>query len=222
MKKALLLEIYGRLYKRFGPQKWWPGETPFEIIVGAILTQNTAWSNVEKAIRNLKRSKVLSSRALTKTKTPAIAKLIRPSGYYNIKAQRLRNFLNFLNKRFNGNLKRLLATEGEKLRKELLEIKGIGPETADSILLYAANKPFFVIDAYTKRVLLRHRLAGKKAAYEELQGFFMSNLPKDVKLYNEYHALIVKVGKELCRKRPECRQCPLNKIGRAGKRINEG
>lgn len=218
--RKVLLDIYNRLYNAFGPQNWWPGETPFEVIVGAILTQNTSWSNVEKAIKNLKKQKILSPNALSKTKTSKIAGLIRPSGYYNIKAKRLRNFLNFLNSEFNGSLGRLFKTDAQSLRKALLGIKGIGPETADSILLYAANKPFFVIDAYTKRVFSRHGLIKKEAAYDELQRFFMSNLPRDVQLYNEYHALIVRAGKDLCKKKPECNICPLNKI-KGERAINE-
>jgi len=207
--KKVLLDIYKRLYSRFGSQDWWPGDTSFEVIVGAILTQNTAWVNVEKAVKNLKRHKALSPKALSGIKTSQIARMIRPSGYYNIKAKRLRNFLNFLNKEFNGNLSKLLKMDTRRLRETLLGIKGIGPETADSILLYAANKPIFVIDAYTKRIFLRHKLISKNATYEELQRFFMSNLPKSTKIYNEYHALIVKTGKDLCKKKPKCNLCPL-------------
>lgn len=209
MKKPLL-DIYDRLYSRFGPQGWWPGETPFEVIVGAILTQNTAWSNVEKAIGNLKGRRLLSPKKLSNTKPSLIAKLIRPSGYYNIKTQRLRNFLDFLNKGFRGDLKKLLSGPAGDLRKALLAIKGIGPETADSILLYAANRPVFVVDAYTKRIFSRHKLIRKDAGYDEIQRIFMSNLPRNTRLYNEYHALIVRTGKELCKKNPKCNLCPLN------------
>lgn len=209
--KKVLLDIYKRLYKAFGPQAWWPGETPFEVIVGAILTQNTAWSNVKKAINNLKSHNLLSPKALSRSKTSTIAKLIKPSGYYNIKAQRLRNFLNFLGREYKEDLTKLLNADAdiECLRGEFLKIKGIGPETADSILLYAANKPVFVIDAYTRRIFSRHKLINEKATYDELQRLFMSNLPKDTRLYNEYHALIVKVGKEFCKKDPKCHLCPL-------------
>jgi len=207
--KRVLLDIYKRLYSRFGSQEWWPGDTSFEVIVGAILTQNTAWANVEKAIKNLKRHKALSPKALSGIKTSQIARMIRPSGYYNVKAKRLRNFLNFLNKNFNGDLNKLLRLNTSSLRESLLGIKGIGPETADSILLYAANKPMFVIDAYTKRIFSRHKLINKNATYGELQQFFMANLPKSAKIYNEYHALIVKTGKDLCRKKPKCSLCPL-------------
>ena len=210
MKKRLL-GIYKKLYTASGSQHWWPGDTPFEVIVGAILTQNTAWTNVEKAINNLKQSRLLSVKALSKAKPSKIAKLIRPSGYYNIKTKRLKNFLNFLNGKFNGDLDRLFKQETGRLRAGLLGINGIGPETADSILLYAANKPVFVIDAYTKRILSRHGLIKKDASYEEAQYLFMSNIPKDLRLYNEYHALIVKIGKEFCRKNPKCHFCPLKK-----------
>lgn len=207
-----LLGIYKRLYDRFGPQDWWPGDTEFEVIVGAILTQNTSWSNVEKAIKNLKKHRLLSRKKLPLAGAPRIAKLIKPSGYYNIKAKRLSNFLDLLNSGFGGSLKKMLNTRGETLRKALLGVNGIGPETADSILLYAANKPFFVIDAYTKRVFSRHGLAPENTKYEGWQRFFMSNLPNNSRLYNEYHALIVRLAKEYCKKKPECRSCPLKGI----------
>jgi len=208
--KNTIHTIYKRLYKEFGPQHWWPGDTAFEVIAGAILTQNAAWTNVEKAISNLKRKRLLTPKALSKAKTSKIAKLIKPSGYYNIKAKRLRSFLDFLSKEFGLSVKKMISSDGLSLRKALLRVKGIGPETADSILLYAANKPFFVIDAYTRRILGRHKLIRKEATYEELQDMFMSKLPKSAKLYNEYHALIVRAGKELCRKKPKCWKCPLN------------
>jgi endonuclease-3 related protein len=209
--KKRLLNIYKKLYTAYGSQHWWPGDTPFEVIVGAILTQNTAWTNVEKAINNLKQSRLLSVKALSKAKPSKIAKLIRPSGYYNIKTKRLKNFLNFLDSKFNGDLGQLLKQKTGRLRAGLLEINGIGAETADSILLYAANKPVFVIDAYTKRILSRHGLIKKDASYEETQYLFMSNIPKNLRLYNEYHALIVKIGKEFCRKDPKCHVCPLKR-----------
>jgi len=204
-----LLAIYKKLYRQFGPQKWWPADSPFEVIVGAILTQNTAWANVEKAIKNLKQNKLLSLKTLSDTKPSRIARLIKPSGYYNLKTGRIKNFLDCLNDRFEGDLNKLLKQKTGDLRKILLGIKGVGPETADSILLYAANKPIFVIDAYTKRILSRHGIIKKDSDYNDLQYLFMSNLPKDEKLYNEYHALLVRVGKEFCKKKPECRLCPL-------------
>lgn len=208
MKKNLL-GIYSKLYDRFGPQDWWPGDTAFEIIVGAILTQNTAWTNVEKAINNLKQNKLLSPKALSKVKTGKIAKLIKPSGYYNIKAKRLKNFLNFLNSAHNGDLKKFLNQETHHLRRVLLNINGIGPETADSILLYAADRPIFVVDAYTRRIFSRHQIIKEDIPYDQIQRFFMSNLPRSIKIYNEYHALIVRTGKEFCRKNPKCAACPL-------------
>ncbi|MCM8782711.1 MAG: endonuclease III domain-containing protein [Candidatus Omnitrophica bacterium] len=212
--KKVLLDIYKRLHNRFGSQNWWPGESQFEVIVGAILTQNTAWSNVEKAIKNLKREGLLSPKTLSKIKTSRLSRLIRPSGYYNIKAKRLRNFIDFLKTRYRGNLSKLFKIETQTLRNALLNIKGVGPETADSILLYAGNKPVFVIDSYTKRIFSRHRLIHKNDTYMQIQDFFMSNLPKNTKLYNEYHALIVKVGKDFCKKKkPKCNICPLNGLG---------
>ncbi len=202
--------IYKKLYACFGPQYWWPGESPFEVMVGAILTQNTNWSNVEKAINNLKRHNVLSLKKLHKLPPKKLASLITSAGYYNVKAKRLKEFIKFLFKFYQANLKKMSLNDTENLRRELLAVKGIGPETADSILLYALNKPVFVIDAYTKRILLRHRLIKESAAYEEAQNLFMKNLKKEVKLFNEYHALLVKLGKEFCLKnKPRCNLCPL-------------
>ena len=205
----VLMDIYDRLYGHFGPQQWWPGDTPFEIAVGAILTQNTNWGNVEKAISNLKKEKVLSCRALHKLKPDKLALLINPSGYFNIKADRLKCFIDFLAGQYNGSMKKMGAEEPLLLRKKLLEVKGIGPETADSILLYALEKPIFVIDAYTKRILSRHKLVSEKAAYHDLQNIFHENLPQYMKLFNEYHALIVMLGKDFCRPKPRCEGCPL-------------
>ena len=222
--KRPLLEIYRKLFREFGPQRWWPGDTPFEIIVGAILTQNTAWGNVEKAIGNLKRRKLLTPKSLSRTPASTIARLIRPIGYYNIKTKRLKNFLDFLNRECGGSLKNMFKLDTQSLRVGLLGINGIGQETADSILLYAANRPVFVVDAYTKRIFARHGLAASDSAYEDLQGFFMSNLTADSRLYNEYHALIVITGKEFCRKKPICRICPLYNNKTKGERTikNEG
>ncbi|MDD5449246.1 MAG: endonuclease III domain-containing protein [Candidatus Omnitrophica bacterium] len=217
----LLLTIYKRLYTRLGPQKWWPASTPFEVSVGAILTQNTAWANVEKAVDNLRKKRLLSPKSLSKVQTARIAKLIKSSGYYNIKAERLKNFLTFINENFGGDFDKLIEAETGILRKGLLGIKGIGPETADSMLLYAANKPVFVIDAYTRRILLRHGIIKEDAAYDEIQRLFMSNLPRQPRLFNEFHALIVRACKEYCsKKRPKCRICPLNKI-RKGRGMGE-
>lgn len=204
-----LESIYRKLYLRFGPQHWWPAESPFEVIIGAILTQNTAWTNVEKAICSLKRSKLLHPQKLYHTNTKMIAQLIRSCGYYNIKAKRLKNFLKVLFSQFKGNLAKMFSLPAASLREKLLQIKGIGPETADSILLYAAKKPVFVIDAYTRRFLLRHKVIKEKAGYQQIQSLFAANLPHSVKLFNEYHALIVRLAKEFCRTEPRCNFCPL-------------
>ena len=209
----ILLTIYKLLYKKFGPQHWWPGETRLEIIVGAILTQNTAWGNVEKAISNLKKEGLLKAGALSRVPKKTLARLIRPSGYYNIKAQRIKNFLSFLNRDYNGKLHKMFATDMHKLKNELLAVKGIGPETADSILLYAGGKPAFVVDAYTKRIFSRHGFLKEDASYDEAQDFFKMNLPLDIRLFNEFHALIVKLGKDLCAsKNPLCDKCPIGRI----------
>ena len=209
LKKALL-EIYNILHKQFGPQHWWPAETPFEVIVGAILTQNTAWTNVSKAIDNLKKEDHLLPHALHSLPLPRLAGLIRPSGYYNIKAKRLKEFLKFLFNEYDGSLDKMFKTNLSELREKLLKINGIGPETADSILLYAGNYPIFVIDAYTKRILQRHNIINDGIDYHPLQRLFMNNLPEDADLFNEYHALIVKTAKDFCKKKPLCDICPLN------------
>lgn len=210
--KRKLTKIYKKLYKAFGPRNWWPADSPFEVMVGAILTQNTAWRNVEKAIENLKNEKILSYR-LKDVNFRKLKSLIKPVGFYNIKAKRLKNFLVFLSSSYHNNISKLKRKTLYQLRKELLNLNGIGKETADSILLYALNKPIFVVDAYTKRILLRHNLINSSLGYDELQKFFMDNLPKNYKLFNEYHALIVEVGKRFCKsKRPLCGTCPLNGI----------
>jgi endonuclease-3 related protein len=207
--KSLLMTVYHKLYKAYGPRHWWPGETPFEVMVGAILTQNTSWGNVEKAIRRLKAKGVLNPQGIHRLKRSRLASLIRSSGYYRIKAVRLKSFMDFLFAEYDGDLRRMKRERVVALRKELLGVKGIGPETADSILLYALKKPIFVIDGYTKRVLSRHGVISEKASYEEVQRLFMDHLPHDEKLFNEYHALFVHLGKTLCRKIPRCEICPL-------------
>ncbi|MDY6989996.1 MAG: endonuclease III domain-containing protein [Thermodesulfobacteriota bacterium] len=208
-KKKILLDLYNRLYKAFGPRHWWPGDSPFEVAVGAILTQNTAWRNVEKAIRNLKAANLLSPDALRHLPVEDLAAFIRPAGYYNIKAQRLKHFLDFLFTEDGGNLDRLLAGDLDTVRGKLLSINGVGPETADSILLYAGNKPAFVVDAYTKRILFRHCLIPEEASYDEVRDFFMDCLAPDVAMFNEYHALIVHLGHTFCTKKmPKCAECP--------------
>ncbi len=207
---ALLQELYNKAWQALGPQGWWPGETPFEVAVGAILTQNTNWGNVAKAIAVLKGRDLLEPRALLDLPEAELAQLIRPAGYYNVKARRLKNFLGFLAGRYGNSLETMAEDEVERLRPALLGVKGIGPETADSILLYALHKPTFVVDAYTFRILSRHHLIDEACSYEELQGLFMEHLPSEVPLYQEYHALLVSLGKEWCRPRPRCDTCPLH------------
>lgn len=207
--KDNLLRIFFKLYSFYGPQKWWPGDTPFEIAIGAILTQNTNWSNVQKAIENLKKEGILSPEGLNKISDKRLSQLIKPSGYYNLKTKRIRAFLDFLFDHCHGSLKMIKNKKTSKLRELLLSIYGIGPETADSILLYALEKPVFVVDAYTKRVLSRHNILNHDASYEEYQNLFHNELGPDVQLYNEYHALFVKVGKDYCKPKPLCADCPL-------------
>ena len=209
-KRDILLKIYKSLYDYFGPLNWWPGATPFEVMVGAILTQNTSWSNVEKAINNLKKENLLEPRKLYRINQEELAQLIKPSGYYNIKAGRLKNFVSIFVNDFEGSTEKMFSGDGRKLRKKLLNVNGIGPETADSILLYAGRKPFFVVDAYTKRIFSRHKLISKDSTYYEIQEFFIKNLDKDVKLFNEFHAQIVMLGKTICTsKNPDCAKCPI-------------
>ena len=206
-------EIYEILLDHFGPQRWWPGETPFEIMVGAVLTQNTNWTNVSKAIDNLKREKLLSFAKLHGLPVEVLAEKIRPAGYFNLKAARLKNLLNFIAQEYNGSLEEMFAGDMFTLRAEIVSVKGIGPETADSILLYAGNKPVFVVDAYTHRIFARHDIVAEEDRYHEIQEYFALSLPEDVKLFNEYHALIVRTGKEFCKKsKPLCSQCPLEKV----------
>jgi len=214
MSQPRLIEIYDQLLAFFGPQHWWPGETPFEVMVGAVLTQNTAWTNVEKAITNLKAVDFLSFEAMVELPHATLAELIRPCGYFNIKASRLHNLLSMIQRRYQGQLTLMAEEELATLRQALLEVKGIGPETADSILLYATNKPSFVIDAYTHRILSRHGLVSEEEArYDDMQELFMSSLPNTAALFNEYHALLVRTGKEFCKKSvPRCSECPLKVV----------
>lgn len=206
-----LRDIYDRLFAVYGLQGWWPGDSPFEVIVGAILTQNTAWTNVEKAMANLRAARALTPAGLLELTVEGIAPLVRPAGYFNAKARKLRAFVEFLAQEHGGDLGSLLAAETGPLRETLLGIYGIGPETADSILLYAAGRPVFVVDAYTRRVFSRLGLVSDTVSYHDLQALFAEHLPPDVPLFNEYHALIVRHGKECCRKRdPTCGTCPLH------------
>ena len=209
-----LTEIYQLLLDRFGPQGWWPGQSCFEIITGAILTQNTNWGNVEKAINNLKSADRLSPEKIYEMETSDLAELIRPAGYFNVKAKRLKNFLDWLFAEHDGQLEGLADINTEDLRRELLGIKGIGPETADSILLYAFGKEVFVVDAYTARIAARHGLIEAGAGYEELRELVQSNLQADPVFFNEYHALLVRVGKEFCKPKAKCAGCPLEGLAR--------
>jgi endonuclease-3 related protein len=201
--------LYDRLSSHFGPRHWWPADTRFEVVVGAILTQNTAWKNVEKALSNLKALGPLTPDLLRETPEPRLKEAIRPAGYYNQKSRRLRGFLNVLFEQYEGDIETLFALDTWDLRERLLEISGIGPETADSILLYAAERPVFVIDTYTIRVLTRHGFLSDETSYPEAQQYMMDHLPDDTALYNEFHALFVAVGKDFCRPRPRCEGCPL-------------
>jgi endonuclease-3 related protein len=210
--KERLVNIYKKLYATFGPQNWWPGDTPFEVAVGAVLTQNTNWRNVEKAINNLKAEGALRPAALCDIPSAQLAALIRPAGHFNVKARRLRNFLEFFISEYNGEMRRMKRERMPLIRKKLLSVNGIGPETADSIILYALEKPVFVIDAYTKRVLSRHNILDHTVAYNEFQELFHVNLKKDVRLFNEYHALFVRVAKEYCRTKPVCGECPIERM----------
>ncbi|MCP4667290.1 MAG: endonuclease III domain-containing protein [Deltaproteobacteria bacterium] len=209
----LLTEMFDLLLAHFGPQKWWPAETELEMMVGAVLTQNTNWKNVEKAIENLKQSNMLTLDCLATLDLGVLARTIRPAGYYNIKAKRLKNLILFIANQYQADLSMFLKEETETLRQGLLSVKGIGPETADSIILYAARRPLFVIDAYTHRILFRHDMCEEQAAYDALQELFMDHLYEDASLFNEFHALIVQAGKNYCRRKPLCSGCPLEKWG---------
>ena len=209
-----LPEIYRRLFEHYGPQHWWPGDSPFEVMVGAILTQSAAWQNVEKAISNLKNAGMMSPGALRNIPVVELAQLIHPCGYYNAKAFKIKVFVNWLGAFCGDDLDQLFALDTNILRQQFLAIHGIGLETADSILLYAGNKPIFVIDAYTRRIISRLGLMPEKDRYDDYQALFMNNLPQNAKLFNEYHALMVRLGKEACRKQPICDRCCLFEICR--------
>ena len=201
---------FDALFQAYGPQHWWPGGTRFEVIVGAILTQNTSWANVERAIAELRREKLLSPAGIQRVPLARLARLIRSSGYFRQKARKLKAFVEFLQKHYRGSLDKLFAAPTGELREQLLSVHGIGPETADSILLYAGNHPVFVVDAYTRRILERHGLANGKESYEQIRARFERSLPPSVAMFNEYHALIVHTGKHFCRKqKPGCEHCAL-------------
>lgn len=205
-----LEHYFQALHSALGPQDWWPARTRFEVILGAILTQNTAWVNVERAMANLRRERLLTPRAIERIPAPRLARLIRSSGYFRQKTKKLKAFVRFLRVEYGGSLARMFRTPTAQLRERLLGVHGVGPETADSILLYAGEHPVFVVDAYTKRILSRHQLVSEKASYEEIREFFESRLPRSPALFSEYHALLVQVGKNWCRPAaPRCETCPL-------------
>lgn len=215
MKKTLQ-RYYGLMMDHFGPTGWWPGDSAFEIAVGAILTQNTAWANVEKAIANLKKERLLSPGAILACRRPRLESVLRPSGFFRVKARRLRSFCAFLADEYGGSMKRLARRPLAGLREELLGVHGIGPETADDIILYACEKPVFVVDAYTRRILSRHGHVDPKIGYEDLRALFEKHLERDVALYKDYHGLIVWTGKNYCRATPNCEKCPLAPTLRRG------
>jgi endonuclease-3 related protein len=212
-----LTNIHDRLLTAFGPQHWWPGESPFEVLVGAVLVQNTSWKNVERAIANLRDAGLMSPRALYELPPDELAELIRPAGYFQVKTKRLRHLLKFVLDEYDGSLDAMFQMSLPTLREKLLAVHGIGPETADAILLYAGGLPTFVVDTYTHRVLARHGWIGYEAGYDEIKDYFESNLPQDAPLFNEFHALLVRVGKDFCRRTaPKCEQCPLAELLPAG------
>lgn len=208
--KEKLEKVYRILFNKYGKQHWWSADTKEEIIIGAILTQNTNWKNVEKALDNLRKNNLLNFKNLHKINEKELASLIRSSGYYNQKSRNIKNFVNFLFKEYKLNMDDLFMLDVNSLRAKLLEINGIGKETADSIILYVANKPIFVVDAYTKRIM--NRIGFNEDSYDTLQELFMKNLNIDARLFNEYHALLVKLGKEICKKEPFCKECCLNRV----------
>jgi endonuclease-3 related protein len=204
--------VFDRLLDAYGPQYWWPAESPFEVMLGAVLVQNTAWGNARRAIANLKAAGRLSAQAIYDTPLEELEQLIRPSGVYRVKARRLRGLIALIVEQHGGSLDALFALPTDGLRRELLAVHGIGPETADAILLYAAGRATFVIDAYTRRVLERHGWAPPGASYDDLKRLFEGALPRDAPLFNEYHALLVQVGKQHCRSQPRCEGCPLEAL----------
>jgi endonuclease-3 related protein len=208
--RVSLRKVYETLHGYFGDLHWWPGDSPFEVVVGAILTQNTAWKNVETAIGRLKAGDLLHPARLRHLADQHLADMIRPSGYFRVKTKRMKAFLQFLHQKYHDDLNALFAEDLWGLRKRLLSVHGIGEETADSILLYAAGKPVFVVDAYTRRILQRHGFISDKARYADIQALFMTGLPSSVPMFNQYHALLVNTGKQFCRKHPpRCEICPL-------------
>lgn len=224
MSKPDWLRPFHALLAHYGPQHWWPGETPFEVMVGAVLTQNTAWGNVEKAIAKLKRANALSCHGLLALDDAALAELIRPAGYFNVKAKRLKHLCAFLEAQGVAKQPERLRELGTlpELRARLLAVHGVGEETADSILLYALNLPSFVVDAYTRRIFGRLGLIAGDETYARIQAAFEAALPREVALYNEYHALIVQLGKSACRPKPRCAACPLQGLCPAAAQAENG
>jgi endonuclease III related protein len=205
-----LIDYFEAMSSALGPMHWWPAKTPFEVIVGAILTQSTSWANVERAIANLRAARLLTPSALLKVRASRLAAMVRPSGYFRQKSRKLKAFVQFLHREYDGSLARMFQTATSDLRDKLLSVHGIGPETADSILLYAGNHPVFVVDAYTHRIFARHGITDSKPDYEAVRAQFETALPRRPQLLNEYHALIVNTGKNWCHKRiPRCQECPL-------------
>lgn len=207
-----LSDVYARLLAARGHQRWWPGETPFEVAVGAVLTQNTAWTNVERAIANLKAAGALDAGTILALDEPALAALLRPAGYFNVKARRLRALVRYLCDEAGGDPARLDGRDVPRLRASLLAVPGVGRETADSILLYAVGLPVFVVDAYTRRIFGRLGRIDPDADYDAIRAVFEAALPRDVGLYNDYHAQIVALGKDVCRPRPRCEACVLSDL----------
>ncbi len=208
-----LMRYYESMAGALGPMHWWPARTPFEVVVGAILTQSTAWGNVEQAIDNLRSARMLTPSAILAVRMPRLAALVRPSGYFRQKAKKLKSFVRFLQTEYRGSLKRMFRTPTSELREKLLSVHGIGPETADSILLYAGNHPVFVVDAYTHRIFGRHAVTDGKPDYEGVRARFEAALTRDPRQLNEFHALVVNTGKNWCRKNaPRCEECPLRSL----------
>ncbi len=207
-----LKNVYKKLFSSFGPQQWWPAKTSFEVAIGAILVQNTNWENAKKAIENLRKTNILSPKKLNEAPCRSLSLLIKPAGYFNVKARRLKNFINFLFQEYQGRMDLMGQEQTGLLRDKLLTVNGIGPETADSILLYAFQKPIFVVDAYTKRIFLRHQWIDSMADYHMIQELFMNFLKPNQKMFNEYHALLVHLAKKFCKTKPLCSGCPLDPL----------
>jgi endonuclease-3 related protein len=217
-----LMHYFAAMSQALGPMHWWPARTPFEVIVGAILTQSTSWANVERAIANLRSARMLTPSAILEARPSRLAILVRPSGYFRQKAKKLKAFVKFLQREYGGSLKRMFDTPTGILREKLLSVHGIGPETADSILLYAGKHPVFVVDAYTHRIFGRHGITNGEPQYESVRALFEAALPRDSELFNEFHALVVNTGKNWCRKNePRCAECPLSSLLPANSQLSQ-